>query len=886
MRLWRELAFLVKRLDRRRAERELDEEIRTHIEIEIEQNLEDGMPPEEARRAALVAFGNVTLAKEDSRAMWGFIRLETLFSDLQFAARLLLKRPVFASIAIITLALGIGATSAIFSVVNAVILRPLPYPNSERVVTISGGLAVKGLEDIGASPPEFINYREQARSFEQVAAYATISTTLTGAGEPERITATLASAALFPLLGVEPSVGRPFLAHEDQDGNDNVAVISHRQWARRFNSDPDVAGKSLTLNGKSYTIVGVMPQGLEFPDQTSDVWLPMALSSDQSSEKERGSHWMQVVGLLKPGVTIEQARAEMSTIAAEMQRQHPEVYPEDSGWRVKVILMHERVVGDVKPALILMLCAVGFVLLIACANVANLQLARTAARQKELAVRAALGASRGRLIRQMLTESMLLSLLGGALGLLVANTGKDALIAFAPPDMPRLTEVSLDGSVIAFSLIVSILSGVMFGIAPALQSSKTDLAGSLKESGTRSTESPGRHRLRGGLVVSEVALALILLIGAGLMIKSLIRLQKIDPGFNPDNVVTMRLSLPQARYPEAGKQRAFYGQLLESIKTLPGVQSASAVNFLPLSATGNQRNFSIKGQGAMQTNVEFRMIDPGYFRTMQIPLLAGRELNERDTAGEPYVAVVNETFARLFFEDEKALGNEIKLHGLNSPFPWLSVVGVVSDVKHGGLDVETRPEMYVSYLQPPLPNFGVQSMFLVARTTNDPSSIVDGIRKEVLSLDHELPVFSVATMEQLLARSIAPRRFNMFLFELFAGVAVALAMIGIYGVLTYSVSQRTHEIGIRMAVGAQAKDILGLILHQAFKLVAIGIVLGGAGAYILTRFMKGLLFDVSATDPLTFVGISLLLAVVATLASFLPARRAMKVDPLTALRYE
>ncbi|HKY05528.1 MAG TPA: ABC transporter permease, partial [Blastocatellia bacterium] len=762
----------------------------------------------------------------------------------------------------------------------------LPYPNADRIVTVSGGLAVKGLEDIGASPPEFFDYRNQARLFEQVAAYATISSTLTGAGEPERINATLASASIFPLLGVEPTAGRAFLAEEDQDGNDNVVIISHRQWARRFNSDPNVAGQKLRLNGKNYTIIGVMPRGLEFPDQTPDVWLPMALSSEQSSEKERGSHWMKVVGLLKPGVTIEQARAEMNAIAAEMQRQHPEAYTADSGWKIDVRTMHESVVGDVKSALILILCAVGFVLLIACANVANLQLARTAARQREIAVRAALGASRARLIRQMLTESLLLSLLGGALGLLIAHTGKDLLIAFAPTDMPRLNEVSLDGSVIAFSLIVSILSGVLFGIAPALQSSKTDLVGSLKEAGTRSTESPGRHRLRGALVISEVALALILLIGAGLMIKSLIRLQQIDPGFEPENVVTMRLSLPQARYNEAGKQRAFYGQALEKIKTLPGVRSASAVNFLPLSATGNQRNFSIKGQGEMQTNLEFRMIDPGYLRTMQIALLAGRELNERDTASEPYVAVINETFARLFFADEDPLGKEIKLHGMNSPFPWLSVVGVVKDVKHGGLDVETRPEMYVSYLQPPLPNFAVQSMFLVVRTANDPLNIVDAIRKEVQSLDTELPVYSVATMEQLMARSLAPRRFNMFLFELFAVVALVLALVGIYGVLSYSVSQRTHEIGIRMAIGARGRDILSLIIRQAFTLVAIGVLLGGAGAYILTRFMTSLLFDVSATDPATFIAVSLLLASVAALASYLPARKAMKVDPLIALRYE
>jgi len=811
--------------------------------------------------------------------------METLLQDLHYGLRMLAKSPGFTAVAIIALTLGIGANSAIFSVVNSVLLRSLPYQNADQLVMIWGKLPGHGVDQMGASAPEFMDYREQTQAFEHIAAYYSTSFNLTGGAEPERITATLVSASLFPALGVRPALGRDFLPEEDQHGRGQVAILSHGLWQRRFGSDPAIIGQALTLNGQPYAVIGIMPAGFQFLNPETELWVPVAFTPHQLSEDERGSHWLNVLARLKPGVTLQQARTEMDAIARRIQQQHRKNYSDESGWGVIVEPLHETVVGNVRSSLLILLGVVGFVLLIACANVANLLLARASVRQKEIAIRAALGANRFRLIRQMLTESILLSLIGASLGILLTLWANDLLVALKPQNLPRLAEVGIDSRVLWFTFAVSLLTGALFGLAPALQTSKPNLNESLKEGG-RTTGSVGRHRLRSILVISEVALALVLLIGAGLMIKSLYRLQQFSPGFNPANVLTMRLSLPQSKYSQPHHQRAFFESLLKRVETLPGVQSASAVNSLPLSRTGNRRNFSIEGRGDMKLNVEFRMASPDYFRSMGIPLMKGRFFTERDREGAPGVVIVNESLARIFFPEEDPLGKRIKVGSLRGPFPWLSIVGVVGDVKHDGLDAEAPPEMYVSYLQPLLQNFGIPPMFLVVRSADDPLNLIAAVQSEVLALDKNQPVYRVATMDQLVSSSMAERRFQMILFGIFAAIALLLAAIGIYGVISTTVAQRTHEIGIRVALGARSSDVMRLVVGQGMALALIGVAAGLAGALALTRLMSMLLFGVSTTDPATYASIAMLLMIVALLACYIPARRATKVDPMVALRYE
>jgi putative ABC transport system permease protein len=812
--------------------------------------------------------------------------MQTLIQDLRFGARMLLKEPGFTLIAVITLALGVGANTTIFSVVNAVLLRPLPYQNPEQLALIWGKLPAHVSGNVGASAPEFADYRDQNLVFSSVAAYTSSSFNLSGVGEPERIVGTFVSASLFPLLDVQPALGRAFLNEEDRPGHDRVVILSHGLWRRRFAGDSAVIGRSVTLDGQSHTIIGVAPVGFRFPDDETEIWKPIAFTAEDLSENERGSHYLSVIARMKPGVTIAQAQADMAALAQRMQQQHPMNYEADSGWGTTVVSLREETVGDSRLALLSLFGAVGCVLLIGCANVANLLLARASTRRREMAIRSALGGRPWRIIRQLLTESLLLALAGGVLGTLIAVWGVEAVAELSASSLPRVNEINIDGRVIGFMLAITLATGLLFGLAPAWQSAKPDLNESLKEGGGKGAGSGGRHRLRGLLVVGEIATALVLLVGAGLMVKSLYRLQRVEPGFNPSHALTMRLALPEAKYSEPQRQRDFYERLLNQIAALPGVRAAGAINYLPLSGTGNQRSFLIEGKPEPKLNVGFRMVSSDYFRALGVPLRAGRLIDDRDRENAPRVAVVNETFARVFMGDEDPLGKRVKLGSAQGPFPWLTIAGVVGDVKHGGLDRETRPEMYVPYLQPLLPSWDVPPMFLVVRGASEPSSLISAVRGVVKELDRDQPVYGVATMEQLLSRSTRQRRFNMTLLAVFAALALILAGMGVYGVMAYAVTERTREIGIRMALGAQASDALKLVISQGMRLTLVGIALGLMGAFALTGLMKNLLFDVRPTDPVTFIAIALLLTFVALLACWIPARRATKVDPMEALKFE
>src|SRR5262245_676063 len=812
--------------------------------------------------------------------------MQTLWQDLRFGARTLLKKPGFTLIAVITLALGIGANTAIFSVVNAVLLRPLPYKNPEQMVMIWGKLPAYVSGNVGASAAEFADYWDQNPVFSSIAAYTSSSFNLTGAGEPERIVGTLASASLFPLLNIQPALGRAFLNEEDRPGHDRVVILSHGLWRRRFAGDTAIIGRSVTLDGQSHTIVGVAPAGFQFPDEATEIWKPIAFTAIQSSENERGSRYLSVIARMKPGVTSGQAQADMASLAQRMQQQHPMNYRADSGWGVTVVSLREETVGDARLALQALFGAVGCVLLIGCANVTNLLLAHASTRRREMAIRAALGGRPWRIMRQLLSESLLLALVGGGLGALIAVWGVEAVARLSASTLPRVNEIGIDGRAIGFALAITLATGLLFGLAPAWQSARPDLNESLKEGGGKGAGSGGRHCLRGLLVVGEIAIALVLLVGAGLMVKSLYRLQQVEPGFEPARALTMRLALPETKYPEPQRQRDFFERLLNRIAALPGVKAAGTINFLPLSGTGVQRSFLIEGKPEPKLNVGFRMVSPDYFRAMGVPLRAGRLIEDHDRENATRVTVVNETFARVFLANEDPLGKRIKFGSAQGPFPWLTIAGVVGDVKHGGLDSETRPEMYIPYLQPLLPNWGVPPMFLVVRSESEPANLTAAVRGVIQELDRDQPVYGVATMEQLLSRSTAPRRFNMTLLAGFATLALILAGVGIYGVMAYAVTERTREIGIRMALGAQTSDALKLVIRQGMRLTLVGMALGLMGSFALTRLMKNLLFEVKATDPFTFTVIVLLLTIVALLACWIPARRATRVDPMVALRNE
>ena len=812
--------------------------------------------------------------------------METLIKDLRYGLRSLLKRPAFTAIALITLALGIGANSAIFSIVNAIVLRPLPYRDSDRLVVIWGNLHKTGLEEIEVSAPEFKDFIDQCKSFEQIAAYDTAGFNLSGIDQPEWLRGSHVSASLFPTLGQGALLGRTFLTEEDQFGHAPVVILSHQLWERRFGGDMFIVNKMINLDGRATMVVGVMPASFHFPDKDTELWTPLAISNDLFAENNRGSHFLNVVARLRPNVTLPQARADLDTVTARLSQEHRNTYP--SGFGATVRSLHEDTVGNLRPAMFVLLAAVGLVLLVACANVAHLRLANATTRYREIAIRVALGANRGRVMRQFLTESLLLSIIGGGLGLALAVWGVQILVALIPKDTPRLEEIGLDYRVVWFTLGVSIFSGLVFGVAPALQAAKTDLNEALKEGGRGGTEGSRRLRLRSLLVISEFALALLLLIGAGLVLKSFRRLQEVKPGFEPANLLTMRVALTRAKYPNFQKSEAFFEQLLERLKALPEVKAAGAVNLLPFGGSGGDRTFMIQDQPAAEgephPDEQIRFVSAGYFGAMSIPLLKGRDFDARDLPGTPQVAIVNQALARKYWPNGQALGKRISFSTRNPK--WYEIVGIVGNVKHRGLDIEDKPEFYIPFLQPLFADANVPPMYVAIRSSIEPSSLAAVVRKEVATIDPDQPVSNMLTMDQRIADSVAPRRFNMFLLGLFAALALLLAAIGIYGLMAFSVAQRTHEIGVRMALGARAEDVLRLVVTHGFKLALIGIAVGLGAAFALTRLMQNLLFDVSPTDTATFVIDSMLLAAVGLLACVIPARRATKVDPLVALRYE
>jgi putative ABC transport system permease protein len=789
---------------------------------------------------------------------------------------MLLKNPGFTAIAVLTLALGVGANTAIFSVVNTVLLQPLAYRDPDRLFMIWESNPSRGFPRDTPSPANFVDWRDQSKSFEAMAATADASMNLTGWGEPERLQGKRASAALFQILGVSPLLGRAFLPEEDQAGATRVVLLSYGLWQRRFGADPKLVGQALTLDGQTYTVVGVMPPQFQFPSREYEFWVPMAFSSQEAGR--RGSHYLGVVGRLKPGVSQEQAQSEMDTIAARLQQTYPQ---SNTGVGALMVPLREEVVGNIRLTLLVLLGAVGFVLLIACANVANLLLARAVARQREMAIRAALGAERVRIIRQLLTESVLLAALGGTVGLMLAYWGVSFLTTLVPNSLSQAKQVTIDARVLGFTILISLVTGVVFGLAPALQTSKPALNETLKESG-RSNAGGRQNLLRGLLVITEVALALVLLIGAGLLIKSFMRLRGLDIGFRPEGLLTMRVPLPQAKYPTRQHRVAFYDEALGRIRALPGVQSASVITSVPLTVRGGSNGFLIEGRPDLVDDkiplANYRVIDADYFRTQGIPLLAGRTFTEQDNQNSEPVVIVSQNLAQKYWPGQDPLGKRIRMGE-----PWITVVGVVQTVKNQ-LVGEPRPHLYIPYRQPHFNFFPPQD--LIVRTSGDPLSLAASVRREIWAIDKDQPISNIQTMEQILSTAVEQPRFNMLLLAIFASIALILSSVGIYGVLSYSVTQRTQEIGIRLALGAQRRDILKTMVGEGMKLTLVGVVIGLGGAFALTRVLSSLVFGVSVTDLTTFVGIPLLLAGVALLASFIPARRATKVDPMVALRYE
>ena len=806
--------------------------------------------------------------------------MHTLWQDIRFALRMLWKNWSVTAIIIVVLALGIGVNTAIFSVVNAALLRPLPYSDPDKLVRLSEDSPQ--VPEMSISYPNFLDWREQNRVFSGLAATQFRSLNLTGADEPERLSGRAVSANFFDVLGVKPTLGRSFIADEDRPGARPVCLISAGLWQRRFGAEAGLVGQQLTMSGESYTVVGVLPESYRFGTPT-DVFVPIGLRADEMMG--RGNHpGIYAIARLQPGVTVEAARAEIISIAERIATQYGM-----QGNSAKLTPLHEFLVGDLRTSLLVLLGAVGFVLAIACANVANLLLARAASRQKEVAIRTALGAGRWRIIRQLLTESVLLSLLGGTVGLLLALWGIDVLRAASADILPTTAVVNLDSKVLLFTLFVSLLTGVIFGLAPALGASKTDMNETLKEGGRGSTVGKHGRWVRSALVVSEVALSLVLLVGAGLLIKSFLNILNTDPGFNAQNLLTMQLSL-KADKGEGGKVLNFFTEVNERIAGLPGVEAAAYSNGLPLTGASDT-SFAIAGrpkpEPGKQPQTMFYVTSPSYLKAMGIRLVKGRFFTEQDTQSSPRVAVIDEAFARQQFPDEDPIGQRIAGEGDN---PSAEIVGVVAHVKHFGLDADERikSQLYLPFNQAPaevLPRIAGR-MNLVLRTTADPLSLTAAVRREVQVLDPNQPVYNVTTMEQTLDESLATQRLSTTLLMLFACVALILAAVGIYGVMSYAVTQRRHEIGIRMALGAQQADVLRLILKQGMLLTVCGLALGLVAAYVLSRLMESLLFGVSPTDPLTFALVAVALAVVTLAACLIPARRAMKVDPMIALRYE
>jgi len=810
--------------------------------------------------------------------------MDVVWKNLVYSVRMLLKKPGLTAIAIIAMGLGIGANTAIFSVVNTVLLQPLPYDHPKQLLRLATEQRNQALDGRGAfSVPDVLDVQQRSTTFEYAASVQGTGTVITEGGDPERVLGAAVSADYFPLLRVKPILGRVFTREEDKPGAAPVVLLSEALWKRRFGGDPNVIGREIDLGGKT-TVLGIMPAGFQFPinDETQDFWEPLFSAQFLTKEmrEERANRFLFMFARLKQGATIEQAKADLDLLSRQIEQQSPE---SNTNVMFNAVSMHEDLTRDYRSALLVLLGAVGLVLLIACANVANLLLARAAARQKEVAIRMALGASRRRIASQLLTESVLLSLAGGAVGLLLASWGMDLLVAYGPADVPRLHDVSLDRYVLLFTFGVAMLTGVLFGLAPALNASKPDPGRMLNESG-RGAAQGGRNWMRSGLIVSEVALSLMLLVAAGLLIHSFWRLLQTDPGFDPKGVLALDIPLSRATYTKPEQRSAAFQQLIGRMKALPGVRDVSVVSNVPLTDFDVEVSFQIEGREPYKPGEEaaadYTVAGSDYFRTMNINLLRGRVFTDQDTTNSPQVMVVSNAFVKRYFPNEDAIGKRIVFDDNDKTVR--EIVGVVADVRRNGLDADVQPEMYLSHIQNP-----ERRMNLVVRTeARDASQLIPAARAEVKAFNPNQIIWRAQTLEQLLSTSVAPRRFNMLLLGIFAGVALVLAAVGLYGVMSYSVSWRTREIGIRMALGAKRADVLRLVVRQGMTMTLIGLALGLVGAFSISRVLRGLLYGVSATDPLTFVAVSIVLLKVALLACLVPARRATRVDPIIALRTE
>jgi putative ABC transport system permease protein len=858
-------------------ERELAEELESHLQMHVEDNIRSGLSPEEARRQALVKLGGVEQTKETYRRQSGVPMLGDLWQDLRFGTRALLRQPTFTLVAVLTLALGIGANTALFSVINAVLLRPLPFPDADRLVVLYE--TSPPAFETAVSVPNLRDWQQQNSVFEGITAYVAGAFNLQAGDSPQRLRGLSVQANYFDVLGLRPQLGRAFLRGEDEAGSARVVILSDALWRNSFGADPGIVNRTIPLNGQKYTVVGVMPPELSALSRTQ-LWSPLVFSEGETEDRRSRTYY--TIARLKQGVTPEQASEQLRLIAARLEQQYPEA---QAGRGALLRSYEEEIVGDVRLPLFLLMGAVGFVLLIACTNVANLLLARAAGRYREIAVRVALGAGRWRLVRQFLTEGVLLSVAGGAVGIATAWLGLDMLGKLAFAFLPRASEIKLDVRVLGFTLLVSLLTGIMFGLAPAAQALQTNVQEALKDGGKGSAQGFGGNFVRSLFVVTEIAAAFVLLIGAGLLIKSFVKLQAVEHGLKPDHVLTAKLSLAPERYTDGDALRHFHRQVLERVASLPGVEAAGVTTHLSVEQYGTNGYLAVEGKTYAPTQeplVELRVISPDYFRAMGMTLVRGRAFDERDTQESPIGVIVNETLARTVWPGEDPLGRRVSGRPITPG--WVQVVGVVADVRNMGLERPPAPEFYFNYEQGGADI--LRSMTLVVRSRLDPASLGASMRREVQAVDPAQPLFSVQTMQAVLDGTMSGRRLNMTLLGVLAALSLVLAVVGIYGVMSYNVTQHTREIGIRMALGAQRSDILKLVVGRGARLALAGVLIGLVVSLFLTRLMSGLLYGVSAADPATFGGIAALLFIVALIACYLPALRAIKIDPLIALRYE